>query len=338
MRRSEAIYERWCAAMQREMRDANSLNAVLRRALADSDVRQDPALADKLRQYASAKQAELRTAHRRPPAHRPQETPTAFVPQPDLPLKPSPAQHLATFQQLAKRLHTALEQFEEHDAESILRHVSHVREEAPDIITEAMIETLAKELDAHRSSRQQLEARIDAEAQKAVDAGRRGDHESAGQLLRGLTSIHAAHPKVLSPARLDSIRKAVVTAGEEHDHRTAVHEIVAKERRIAEEVKGLANTIHRFHLLARRVPHDQEAYHRAEAAYLKAVREVRSHDGEWLAGVILELADLLAAWKDPPPEKQEQVDHFIDRVRSSLKTIRSEISAIDSERRSPNGV
>jgi len=332
MRQSEAIYERWCAAMQREMRDASSLDAVLRRALGDSDVRQDPALANKLRQFAAMKHAELRTARRKPTAHRTSEVHSAVAPESVVAAKPSPAQVLATFGQLSKRFHASIEQFEEHEAETVLRHIEQFREEAPDVITQKMIQALARELTSHLESRREIEARIETEARQAAEAGTRGDHESAGQLLRGLSSIHAAHPQVLSQRRLDAIRQAVIDASEEYEHRNAVHEIVAKERRIAEELKGLAEKIHRFHKLARQVPHDGAEFHRAEADYFKTVREVRSHDGEWLAGVVLELADLLAAWRNPPPEKQEQVDHFIDRVRSSLKHIQTEIKQIDSER------
>ena len=331
MRRNEAIYERWCSAMQREMRDANSLDAVLRRALGDSDVRDDPALMDKLRQFAATRHAELRAASHRPTTRGSSEVHSRVVPESDVPAAPSPAQTLATFVQLSKRFHAALEQFEEHDAETIFRHIEQFREEAPDVITPGMIRTLARDLASHRESRHQLLTRIDTEAKQAARASTRGDHESAGQLLRGLSSIHAAHPKVLSQQQLDAIRQAVIDAADEHEHRNAVHEIVAKERRIAKELKSLSDTVHRFHKLARQVPHDREEFHRAEAEYMKTVREVRSHDGEWLAGVILDLADLLAAWRDPPPEKQEQVDHFIDRVRSSLKHLRGEIREIDLE-------
>jgi len=332
MRQNEAIYERWCAAIQREMRDANSLNATLRRALSDSDVRQDPALADKLRQFAAAKHAELRSARRKPNPRRINETASAAYPKPDVPATPSPAQQLATFGQLTKRFHASLEQFEEHEAETILRHIEQFHEEATDLIAPGTVEALTRELENHRESRRQLQTRIQTETEQAVDASRRGDHGAASQLLRGLSSIHAAYPKVLLRRQMESIRQAVIDASEECEHRNAVQEIVAKERRIAEELKGLADTVHRFHKLARQMPHDGAEFRRAEMKYLKTVREVRSHDGDWLAGVILELADLLAAWKDPPPEKQEQVDHFIDRVRSSLKHIQTEIKEIDSER------
>jgi len=330
MRQTDAIYERWCAAMQREMRDVNSLNAVLSRALGDSDVRKDPAIADRLRQFAAVKQAELRSASREPTTTR-REAPASVAALPDAPAAPSPMQILNTFRQMAKRFHGSLEQFEEREAESILRHIEQFRAEAPDVITEKMVLALAEELTDHKNRRRELQARIEAETRQAADAGVEGDHETAGRLLRGLSSIHAAHPKVLSQQQLDTIRRAVIEASEEHEHRHAVHEIVEKERRIADEVKGLAHAVHRFHKLARQIPHDREEFHRAEAAYMKTVHEVRSHDGEWLAGVVLELADLLAAWKQPPPQKQEQVDHFIDRVRSSLKHIRTEIKEIDRE-------
>jgi hypothetical protein len=330
MRKSDAVYDRWCAAMQREMRDANALNMVLSRALGDSDVRQDPALADRLRQFAATKHAELRAAANRPRQTRPVERPGAFVPEPE-PSGPTPAQTQATFRALAKRFHASLAHFEDHEAESLLHQIEQLRADEPDHIEESMVSELTRELAAHGESRRQLQARIEKEASQAIRASERGRHEAAGQLLRGLSSIHAAHPKVLSQEKLDAIRKAVIDASEEFEHRKAVHDIVEKERRIAEEVKGLAGRIHRFHKLARQVPHDGEEFHRAEAEYMKAVREVRSHDGEWLAGVVLELADLLAAWKDPPPEKQDQVNHFIDRVRSSLAHVRTEIKEIDSE-------
>ena len=87
----------------------------------------------------------------------------------------------------------------------------------------------------------------------------------------------------------------------------------------------------------RRHPHDAADYARAKAAYEKAVREVKAHDTEWLAGMILELVDVLAEWDETPIKAQDQADHFIESVRKALTQLRHEMRDISDELRSKQG-
>ncbi|HUN81418.1 MAG TPA: hypothetical protein VMV81_07905, partial [Phycisphaerae bacterium] len=81
--------------------------------------------------------------------------------------------------------------------------------------------------------------------------------------------------------------------------------------------------IHEFHQIARTIPHRGPEFQKAEARYHETVAAVRSHDSEWLAGVIMDLVELLSEMSDPPPEKaQEQVDHFLASIRTAMEKLR----------------
>lgn len=141
-------------------------------------------------------------------------------------------------------------------------------------------------------------------------------------------AIHTLLPGLLPDRHLQELRDEITHGGEEHEHRQAARELIARERVVAAEINQLAAAIHRFHEVARQVPHDAEAYRQAEAAYQQAVRETRTHDAEWLADLMLELDSLLAELHDTSGKAEAQVSRFIDSVRTALIRMRHEIREI----------
>jgi hypothetical protein len=150
--------------------------------------------------------------------------------------------------------------------------------------------------------------------------------------MRRLLSIHAAHPRLLDESGLDGIRDDIIQAADEHhEHQLTVRKLVERGRAVASEVKRLAAVIHEFHRVARSAPHTSEEFHSAEAAYLRAIQEVRVHDKEWFVGFVLELGGLLAEWTIPPLGAEGRIDRFLDRISASLNSIRAEMREIETE-------
>jgi hypothetical protein len=137
---------------------------------------------------------------------------------------------------------------------------------------------------------------------------------------------------------LDRIRDDIIQAADEHDeHRLMARKLVERGRAVAAEIKRLAAVVHEFHRVARSAPHTSEEFHSAEAAYLRAIQEIRVHDKEWFAGFVLELGGLLAEWSIPPLGSEGQIDRFLDRISASLNNIRAEMREIETEQDQTEG-
>jgi hypothetical protein len=106
---------------------------------------------------------------------------------------------------------------------------------------------------------------------------------------------------------------------------------VAREKAVSDEVRKLAECVHRFHRTIREMPHDDPLFEIAEAEYRAAVREIRHHDKEWLADLMIELNEKLEALHDPTGQSEAQVNRFLTSVRSALNTIIQEIREIAAE-------
>jgi hypothetical protein len=52
-------------------------------------------------------------------------------------------------------------------------------------------------------------------------------------------------------------------------------------------------------------------------------------------GFVLELADLLAEWTEPPLRAAKRIDHFLESIRLGLKRIHAEMGEIDARRGEP---
>ena len=139
----------------------------------------------------------------------------------------------------------------------------------------------------------------------------------------------AGHPRLLDEGGLDKIHADIIQAADaHHEQQLTVRKLVEPERAVAAEIKKLAAVVHEFHRVARAAPHTSEEFRGAEAAYLRAIQEVRVHDKEWFVGFVLELGGLLAEWTIPPLGAEDRIDRFLDRIGASLdSTVRAEMLA-----------
>ncbi len=339
-RRREAVYRRWCADILRETRDRPSLTRAEGRALNASDVRVDPELARMIHGFVLEQEAMLTQMERQRSVVEPAgaravrhnlsaaaTAPARRAPDPE-----------AVLDDLAHRFRDHLVHFEEAGAQSVLAKIRTLQQEHPDQVGPEEPQHYAEQLERLANRRRAFTKHIGDLHDRAVAAARTGAEEGATRALRRLSTIHAARPQLLSDDHFRRIREDIIHASEEREHRRAAQQLVARERAVAAEIKKLTDIVHRFHTAARRVPHDTKAYRQAKAEYESALREVRSHDNEWLAGLILELTDLLEEWHDPSAHARHQLDHFLDSVRSELSRLGEEIGTIETELHPPRTV
>ena len=337
VKQRDAILQAWRARIVRESPHRPALMQVAARAFNDPDVRANSDIASQIESWVAERAAELAAEERSHEAEvdadtRPAPVEAAPTP-PAAPVQTSAPQVRLTCQRLADEFRAHVAAFEEAGARDVLARIERLQKDSPEAITAEFTGGLASELRGLSERRRQVEAEIESQANSAAAAAAVGDESGVEQALRRLSSLRTMHPRLLTEARLEDIRLRIEEAGESYEHRQAARRLVARERAMAAEIKKLAETVHRFHRVARTIPHDAEQYRRAEAEYHLAVREVRSHDTEWLAGVILELTDLLAEAEDPTGEASEHLDRFVKSVRTALAQIRTEITQIETENR-----
>jgi hypothetical protein len=172
---------------------------------------------------------------------------------------------------------------------------------------------------------------IEELAQQAAAAARDGDQKTASWTLRRMLAIHKLRPMLLPAERLRALREQVMRAGAEHDHREAAHALMARERAVAAEIKRLGEIVDRYHKVNQQLPHDDQRYLRVQAQYQRAVAEIRSHDTEWLAELMIELDVLVEDLEDTTGQAETQVNRFIATVRTALHRLRKEIQTIQRE-------
>ena len=326
----DITFSRLTAQILRETRDEPSLHLAFTRALQDPETLGDSILQGMLQAYLGERQAEMRnvraeqarfeTNRTARPTHRPPVEPPQKM--------------------LRARASTDLNRLEE----TFRYHVGHLNEaEARDtyVRLRAFVEANAAHLPSidvddytHALQRlarrrQKFEQHLDDVIGRVTAAAADGQSGRVARLMHRLTSIHSTFPRLLSEDRLEEIREGIVGAAETYEHRLAAIAIIEREKAVASEIKHLAHAIHCFHRIAGESPHDSDAYLAAESAYHAAIEEVEAHDREWLAGFVLELAELLDEWHDPPFGTQGQVDRFLRSVRSSLSQLRLEIRSIE---------
>jgi hypothetical protein len=332
VKKREAIFQQWRSQILREARDFASLADVGQRALSDAEVIADPVIEGMIRAEIEERRSEftLEDKMRDTPVV-PRRTRDATLVSSSQAAQPPPLDWKAAFDAQARTAAASIEHGDEPQAAFAVNRLCELQREHSEFISVESVESYVERLKRLRHRLAHLEGQIDGLLHQALSAARRGDDQQVSQCTRRLSSLHAAHPRLLPRERLDVIREQIIQASDVREHREAAHRLVERERAVAAEIKKLADSVHQFHLTARSVPHDRDEYHRAEAAYLRVVREVRAHDREWLSGYILELADLLAAWGDPPPEAEANVDRFLRGVRASLHHIQEEIHEIEIE-------
>jgi len=333
LKRREALFIRFRDEILRESSNAAALGRARDRVLSKREVQQDSILANMLRNFAAERIAALNAAHRPAEIH---ATPGSFSPRPrpaEPPPRPSTAMQQAreALVNLERQFDDYLAHYYEAEARAALGRIVELSSEHPGLIPPHRIDEHQQRLDGCAQRRRRLESDIDQLAADAETCAERGDHAATTAALKRLSSLHAAHPQILGDLRFQQIRDRIMRAGQKHEHREAIRKLLERERAVAGELRKLSAIVHRFHKVARTTPHDHEEYGRAEAAYHHAVREVKSHDAEWLAALILELVDLLADDPAAGPQVQSQIDRFVASVRSALANLRGEIQQIESE-------
>jgi len=348
----ETALQQWRSLIMREGRDLDSLERISARALQDRDIRADAQLQSMLQAELERRRAELQreqqsveSANRqsRPAVRRSdyvgrRTTPTAApeprpevqpVPPPSIPPPPDPVQ--AAFDGLAQTLSGWLARGDEDEARAVYEQMRALQEESRGVIPAAALQPYEQKVAKLRTRLGQFRVQIATLAQQAITASRNGDEQAAATLMRRLSAIHLTYPHLLDEARLDEIRTDIVHANEEHDDGLTARQLVERERAVAAEIRKIAAAVHEFHRVVCEVPDSSEEFRSAEAAYLRTLQEVRAHDPEWLAGFVLELADLLAESRIPSRAVGKQIDRFLESVRLSMKRIRAEMGRIDTK-------
>lgn len=335
-KRREIAYQRWQTEILREASRPDSLERVAARAMADPDVRLDGELAGMLREVVEGCKAELRRVLS---AAAPAPTYTAKVTTiPAAPAALTPMAH----DQLCKELAQWDQEFNDHcvhlhvhDAHVVYARLRNICEHYPTVLSADALAEYTAALRRLNDRRKCFEQHINERIRRTEEAAAKGNEAAASASLRHLAAIHASHPQLLPDARFEQVRSRLINASTHREHQEAARRLVDRERAVAAEIKALAAHVHRFHLTARRIPHNAEEYAQAEAEYHKAVGELDVHDTEWLAGLVLEMTDLLAEWGEPPESARQQVNRFIDSVNRALDQIRGEVQDIDSENGGP---
>lgn len=346
-RHREAVFGQLSAELLRSARDESTLRNATTRALHHPDVQSDPTLAGMVRGVIAQCEAELHARleeqraevagfHLQPGSASRAAQPTfaaAAAPPPDPAVVQ--AQIQAGFERLRHEFEERLLRYDMAAARESLKKLEHYQQTHADTIMPGQLERCKSDQERVEQRRQQFDEEVSALVEKACVAARKGQHDVVGQHLRKLSSIHASRPQLLSEARFKAIRDQIVASSEHFEHKQVAQQLMARERLVADEIRKLAEGIHRFHVASRELPHDDERYRAAEAEYHLLVRELRSHDMNWLADLMVELDEMLEDLHDNSGQAEAQVARFLDRVRTALRTIIAEVREIAGEISTP---
>jgi hypothetical protein len=244
---------------------------------------------------------------------------------------PTKAQLQSAFQKLRMEFEEQLAQFEETTSRAALVQMRGMLERFPEQIDKSVLEEceekyakLVARCDVYRRQIEEL-------ARQAVEAARRGDQKTAAWTLRRMSAVHQMRPMLLPVDRLAVLRERIIRAGTEHDHHEALRALATRERAVAAEIKKLGEIVDRYHKAAQELPRGDPRFRRIQGQYERAVAEIRSHDTEWLAELMIELDALVEDLEDTSGQAETQVNRFITSVRMALHRLRKEIQAIQRE-------
>jgi hypothetical protein len=328
----EAVFQQVCGDVMRETRDLQSLQQAGARALSHPDVQRDSILAGMVRGFLLEREMDFKSRQQeRHPAERVgSHLRRAFGDRVE-DRGPTKAQVQSAFQKLRMEFEEQSAQFEEAASRAALVRMRGMLKRYPEQIDKSALEEceqkhakLVARCDVYRQQIEEL-------TQQAVDAARRGDQKTASWTLRRMSAVHEMRPMLLPADRFAVLREQIIRAGAEHDHDEALRALASRERAVAAEIKKLGEVVDRYHKAARQLPHDDARYLRIRAQYERAVAEIRSHDTEWLAELMIELDALLDDLEDASGQAETQVDRFITSVRTALHGLRGEIQTIQRE-------
>lgn len=335
-RQREALYQHFAAELMREAWDEHAIETAGHRILHHPEVSRDGELSSRLSSLLAERIAEARGRRAAQRAEVSDErTPEFRAFAPDSPAAavegPTRGQIVAAVERLRRELDDSIAHFNTSGARAVLERLLDTQRRYPDWVNAAAVERCKLDLASIEKRRDEFTTEIESLATRAIEAAREGRHETAARALKRLTSIHVARPTLLSADRINAIREQIAASGEEFEHRESSRALVMRERAVAEELKHIAAAVHAFHLISREAPHDDPRYADAEREYRKAVQQLRHHDRDWLADLIVELDELMADIHDPTGKAEANVTHFIDSVRHVLRRVVAEIREISAE-------
>lgn len=336
----DVVFQRWRGEIGREARDLDSLEQTSRRAMIDSDVREDAQLQSMIRVEVQKRRAELVQKSQRtkssPSTPRTKSADQATAPEPIPTLSPMQVQE--AFKKLAETLSTSLECGDETETADVLKRMRALQAESPSAISEAAIGAYEQRVQQLRIHIKQLTEEIAALTDEAISAARDGSESPLARSMRRLTAIHVAHPRLIDEPGLEDVRRRIAQAADERQQRKrTTKKLLERERAITAEIKTLAVAVRNLRGAACTAAPTSDEFRQAEANYLRVIRTVRMYDTEWFSGVVLELADLLAEWTVPPLGAGGQIDRFLDSISAGLDSIRVEMRKIKSERDAGEG-
>jgi hypothetical protein len=328
-KRREAVYQQLAAEIQREGSDPTTLSFVSARALRHPEVQRDPGLASLICNCIAQRRAEIEArqvaSRTEPGSGAARLRMHEYTPRPE-----TNGSHavLLNFERLRHEFEDRLTRFDTATARETLVRLDALQKRFPDLVPTAVVERCRVDLTRVEQRRELFEREIDELSASAVSAAREGRHDEAAQALRRLSAIHAGRPNLLPAARFQRIRDEIVLAGQEHENRQIGRLLVRRERAVAQELRELNEIIRHFGSVARQHPPDSQEYRDAEAEYLRAARDVRCRDAEWLAQLTLELDGLLDDLHDPTGRAEAHVTRFIASVRAALATLHQRVGRI----------
>lgn len=337
-RHREQLFAQLSGQLMREATDRLALERTSHRILHMSEVRGDPELERLLRACIGEREAEIRARQARfladesrtgrtPPIASPVRVPVA----PDPLMEKVHAAH--EYQQCMRAFEDRLHLFDVPAAQRVLDQMEQLGRKHADVVSKPALERCRVDIARVEMKKQQFTAEVDQLAHQAIHAASTGQIEVAARALRRLSSIHATKPSLVSDVMLDNVREQLAKAGQSADFREAARALVDREKSVMTELNQLASIIHDFHRASHEIPHGAVEYAEAERRYFEAVRAVRRHDKDWYADLIVETGDLLADLHDPTGRASEQVERFLDSVRTSIREMVSEIRLIAAEQK-----
>ncbi len=355
----DTVLQQWRSLIVREGRDLDSLERISSRALQDRDIRADAQLQSMVQAELNRRRAELQReqqseqraqpSSKPPPKYRPSasrrddpgwrtspdfasEFQPAARPAPPDPTPPAPDPDWVALRKLVVDLSEALKSGDEAAARTVCAQLRTLHGRRSEIVSAADLERYEQRIEKLRARLEEFRGQIDTMARDALAAARRGDAEATVKLMRRLSAIHVAHPRLLDEPGLERIRQDIVVANEGHEDGLTTRGLIERERAVTAKMKRLAAAVNAFHRIVCTVPETSAEFRRAEEVYLQVLQEVRLHEEDWLAEFVLEVADVLAEWSVPPPGAAPQIDRFLEKVRVGIERIHKKMGEIDSER------
>lgn len=334
-RHRDQLFSQLSGQIMREATDHLALERTGHRILNMAEVRGDPELERMLRGCIAEREVEIRGRQARFLAEEVSSARPAAVPSFRSVTPPDPLQekvHAAqVYQQCIRSFEDRLHLFDVPAAQRVLDQLEQLAARHPDVIPRPALERCRVDIARVQMKKEQFAAEVEQLGHQAVHAASTGQIDVAARALRRLSSIHATKPSLVSDALLDSIHEQIARAGESAEFREAARALVERQKNVMNELNQLASIIHEFHRVTHEIPHGAAEYADAERRYFDAVRAVRKHDKDWYADLIVETGDLLAELHDPTGRAGQQVERFLDTVRTSIREMVAEIRQIAAE-------